>query len=271
MSQHVVRVPPDPAAAPEDPRTLPELTWRAFDGDEIIGDVSVWLAPDDRCRLFFDIWRPDAYAALTEAVARDLRRDLYVTLDDGELDVFDACVAAGFAEHRRESNYRIPLETALPALAGATMPAGLAVLSAADADLDRLRLLDDELRQDVPGAEGWRWAPDDFLAETFGPDFDPATYLVAMDVETGNYVGLVRVWNRRAGPRLGLMAMLTPFRRSGATRALLGRVFTVLDARGIHSVTCEADDANVASVTLLTRLGARRYGGTVELIRRLPG
>jgi hypothetical protein len=271
MSLRVVRVPPDPAAAPEDPRTPPELTWRAFDGDEVTGDVSVWLAPDERCRLFFDTWRPDAYAPLTDAVALDLRRDLYVTLDDGELEALEACVAAGFTEHRRESYYRIPVDSALAAVTGATMPAGLDVLSAADADLDRLRLLDDALRQDVPGAEGWRWAPEDFLAETLGRDFDPATYLVAMERDTGEYVGLVRVWSRRSGPRLGLMAMLAPFRRTGATRALLGQVFAVLGGRGVESVICEADDTNVGSVSLLTGLGARRYGGNVELIRRRPG
>ena len=271
VSLRVERVPPDPAAVPDDPRALPELTWRAFDGDEVTGHVSVWLAPDDRCRLFFDTWRPDAYAPLTDAVARDMSRDLYVTLDDGELDAFEVCVAAGFVEHRRESYYRIPVESALTALAGATMPAGLDILSAVDADVDRLRLLDDALRQDVPGAEGWRWALEDFRAETFGPDFDPATYLVAMERDTGEYVGLVRVWNRRTGPRLGLMAMLAPFRGSGATRALLGQVFAVLGGRGVASVICEADDTNVGSVSLLTRLGARRYGGSVELIRRRAG
>jgi GNAT superfamily N-acetyltransferase len=263
-----MRMPPDPAAAPDDPRTLPELTWRALDGDEVTGDVSVWLAPDNRSRLFFDTWRSDAYAPLSDAVARDLRRDLYVTFDDGELEALEACAAAGFTEHRRESYYRIPVAAALTALGRATMPAGLAVLSAADADLDRLRLLDDALRQDVPGAEGWRWSPEGFRAETFGPDFDPATYLVAIELRTGDYVGLVRVWKRRGGPRLGLMAMLPAFRRTGATRALLGQVFEVLGARGTEHVICEADDTNVASVTLLTELGARRYGGSVELIRR---
>jgi hypothetical protein len=271
VSLRVIRVPPDPAAAPEDPRALPELTWRAFDGDQVTGDVSVWLAPDNRCRLFFDTWRPDAYAPLTDAVALDLRRDLYITLDDGELEAIEACVAAGFTEHRRESYFRIPVATALTALAGAAMPAGLDVLSAADADLDRLRLLDDALRQDVAGTEGWRWTPAGFLAETSGPDFDPATYLVAVERATGEYVGLVRVWNRRTGPRLGLMAMLAPFRRAGATMALLGQAFAVLSTRADETVTCEADDTNVASVALLSRLGARRYGGTVELIRRLEG
>lgn len=267
----MTRVPPDPTVARDDPRALPELTWRAFDGDEVAGDASVWLRPDNRCQLFFDMWRPDGYAALTDAVARDLHRDLYVTLDDGELEALEACLGAGFTEHRRESYYRIPVETAHAELAGATMPAGLDIISAANADVDRLRLLDDALRQDLPSLDGWRWAPKDFLAETFAPDFDPATYLVAVERATGAYVGLVRVWNRRTGPRLGLMAMLAPFRRTGATMALLAQVFAVLSTRASESVTCEADDTNLASVALLTRLGARRYGGSVELIRRAPG
>ena len=59
-------------------------------------------------------------------------------------------------------------------------------------------------------------------------------------------------------------------RRRGVAKALLGRAFAVLAARGDTSVVCEVDDTNVASISLLTGLGARRYGGNVELIRRQP-
>src|SRR5689334_19675401 len=44
------------------------------------------------------------------------------------------------------------------------------------------------------------------------------------------------------------------------------RIPAVLAARGDASVVGEVDDTNVASLSLLTRLGARRYGGNVELI-----
>jgi ribosomal protein S18 acetylase RimI-like enzyme len=64
--------------------------------------------------------------------------------------------------------------------------------------------------------------------------------------------------------------MLAQYRRHGAARALLGQVFAVLAARGAASAIGEVDDTNVASVSLLTGLGARRYGGNVELIRRRP-
>jgi ribosomal protein S18 acetylase RimI-like enzyme len=175
------------------------------------------------------------------------------------------------ALHRRESYYRIPTDPATTGLAAAKLPAGLGVLSAADADITRLRLLDDALRQDVPGSEGWRWDAEEFRAETYSRFFDPATYLIAIDRASGEYAGLVRIWRSRAGPRLGLIATLARYRRAGVARALLGQAFTVLAARGNTSVVGEVDDTNVASLSLLTGIGARRYGGNVELIRRQPG
>ncbi len=244
------------------------LTWRARDGDVIAGEVSARLRPDARWFLYFDTWHAEAYRPLADAVARDLGRDLYVTLEDAEFEALDACVAAGFAVHRRESYFRIPTDPAATGLIGAALPDGLDILSAAEADVTRLRLLDDALRQDVPGTDGWRWDPDEFRAETFSPFFDPATYLVAVDQVSGEYAGLVRVWRNRGGPRLGLIAMLAPYRRRGAARALLGQAFAVLAAKGASSVVAEVDDTNEPSLSLLTRLGARRYGGSVELIRR---
>ena len=264
------------AAALAVSRIRPALTWRALDGDVEAGEVRARLRPDNRWFLYFDTWRADAYLPLADAVARDLGHDLYVTLEDAEYDALDACTQAGFAVHRRESYYRIPVDRAVTGLAGAGLagaglPAGLGVLSAADADITRLRLLDDALRQDVPGSEGWRWDAEQFRAETFGPFFDPDTYLVAVNRVSGEYAGLVRIWRNRAGPRLGLIATLVQYRRRGIARALLGQAFAVLAARGDTSVASEVDDTNVASVSLLTGLGARRYGGNAELIRRQPG
>jgi GNAT superfamily N-acetyltransferase len=259
------------AAALAVSRMGPALIWRALDGDVVAGEASARLRPDNRWFVYFDTWRADAWPPLADAVARDLGRDLYVTLEDAEYDALDACAQAGFAVHRRESCYRIPADPAATGLARAVLPAGLGVLSAADADITRLRLLDDALRQDIPGCEGWRWDAGEFRAETFSRSFDPATCLVAVDRASGEYAGLVRIWRSRAGPRLGLIATLAGYRRRGVARALLGQAFTVLAARGDTSVAGEVDDTNVASLSLLAGLGARRYSGNVELIRRQPG
>ena len=249
-------------------RTGPELAWRAADGDEVLGSVRAWVRPDQRCALFFGECRADAYDPLLTAVSAELRRDLYVWADEADTANLARYAELGFQVARRESDYLIPADPAVTGLAGATVPAGLAVISAGSADVDRLRLLDDELRQDVPGADGWRWDAAGFRAETFSPAFDPATYLVAVAEDTGGYAGLARVWNDPDGPRLGLIAVLAPYRRRGLARALLGQAFGVLHERGQAGATAEVDDTNVASTALLTGLGARRTGGSVELIRR---
>jgi GNAT superfamily N-acetyltransferase len=250
-----------------------DLVWRALDGHTVAGEVRVWRRPDGRHALFFDAWRFDAYRPLADAVAGDLRADLYATLDDSEFDALDACARAGFTEHRRESYYKIPADPAVTGLGGAALPHGVSVISVGEADIDRLRLLDDDLRQDVPGTDGWRWDPEGFREETYRRGFDPETYLIAVAPD-GQYAGLVRVWNNRV-PRLGLVAIRAPYRRSGIARALLGQALGVVHERGAALretgyVVAEADDDNEPSVTLLSSLGARRTGGSVELIRRYP-
>ncbi len=89
-----------------------------------------------------------------------------------------------------------------------------------------------------------------------------------MEDRSGEYVGLARVWNNPNLPRLGLIAVLAPYRRRGLARALLANVFAVLHGRGATEVSAEVDDANVDSRTLLEGLGARRTGGSIALIRR---
>ena len=90
------------AAALAVSRMRPALTWRAVDGDLVAGEVSARLRPNDRWFVYFDTWRADAYPPLADAVARELGRDLHVTLEDAEYDALDACAEAGFAVHRRE-------------------------------------------------------------------------------------------------------------------------------------------------------------------------
>jgi hypothetical protein len=98
-------------------------------------------------------------------------------------------LAAGWTIHRREDEY------AVTTVASGPHP----FLHLDDVDLERLRLLDDELRQDVPGTAGWRWAHDDFVAETHS---SPSVYLV-----TPEYRGICRVWLREPTPRLGFVGV----------------------------------------------------------------
>jgi ribosomal protein S18 acetylase RimI-like enzyme len=253
-----------PPAAVRIVRASPGLVWRAYQADQPAGAVRAFLRPDNRWFVGFEHGRDDSDRSLLAAVAGNLGADLYATADDRDDEGLDRLVRLGFTVHRRESSYVIPV--------GPTVgeePEGIVIISAADADEDDLRRLDDTLRQDVPGTAGWTWDPGDFREETFdSAEFDPATYLVAVDMDSARYVGLVRVWNTPGRPRLGLIGVTRPYRRRGLARALLTRAFGVLHQRGRAEITAEADDTNIASMSLLLGLGARREGGSVEFIRR---
>ena len=257
---HVVRAPPLP------PPWRGE--WRLRDDEQTVGTVKAVVRPDNRCFLFFDSCRADAYRPLLTAAAESVDCDLYISVDEADSGRLASYLSLGFEVSRREGCYLVPTSPDVTGLSGARLPAGLAVISAEDADEDKLRLLDDALRQDVPGADGCHWDAPGFHEETFSPAFDPATYLVAVAPASGDYAGLLRVWNNPEGPLLGLIAALPPYRRRGLARALIAQAFAVLRERGKTEVTAEIDQANAASLSLFTGLGARRAGGSFELVRR---
>jgi RimJ/RimL family protein N-acetyltransferase len=217
----------------------------------MIPAVKAFVRPDGRQF----VWDPDL-KSLAEVAS-----DVYCTV---EASAIDSYLPLGFDVHRREATYLVPIRSALAAVSH-----GIVFADADEVEETTLRLLDNELRQDVPGTNGWRWNEADFREETYeAPDFDPKTYLVARDGETGEYVGIVRVWMKQPIPRLGFIGVRRGYRRRGIARALLAEVFARLDERGIDEVSTEIDETNTASRALLEGHGARRTGTSVELIRR---
>lgn len=233
----------------EGPRDL----WLAWDGASVVGVMQPWTPPNGRPTLYFGPCRDDAFAALAAAEPGERY---------AKLGVADAARLPGFTEIRREHDYEIPV-----ARLAAEVPAGLTIVSAGGTELEKLMMLDCALREDVPGSEGWQPDPQWFREETYdSPYFDPQTYAVAVDGD--DYVGLARVWNGpRPRPHLGMIGVLSAYRRKGVASALLARVFGPLADRGEKVVTAEADATNTASNTLLRKLGGRVVGGTVELYR----
>jgi RimJ/RimL family protein N-acetyltransferase len=228
--------------------------------------LSAITRPDGRC-----VVRPNgAWTAATAARAVALGErggvPVVVHLAERATDERDILVSAGFEIVRREAVIAFEAGTALEALAGATLPAGVEIRSAVEVDEDALRLLDDELRQDVPGASGWRSTPEEFREHTYADRaFDPRTYLVAVD-PGGALLGLVRVWMNLSGPRLGLVGVRRAHRRRGIAAALLARALRAVAETGAEDVTAEYDVSNRASHALAERLGARRLGTTLELV-----
>jgi ribosomal protein S18 acetylase RimI-like enzyme len=188
--------------------------------------------------------------------------ELFAAVDESATEQLRSLEDLGFVRERRELELVLP--TDVPRLAA---PPGVEAVSADEVDEDALRVLDDELRQDVPGTDGWRWTAADFREETFlSPHFDPAVYLVA--TRGGEPAGICRVWVRPEHPRLGFIGIRRSLRRHGIARWLIGETFAVLHARGQREVSTEVDETNLASRTLLEGLGGRVVGASLELRRR---
>lgn len=242
--------------------------WRALEGADVVGTVCVLHRPDRRWFVSFDTRRADVLEALLRVLDADLREDLYITVDEADRARRDLCERCGFTIHRREHVLRIPTAPEVTGLSAVVIPPGARLLSAIKVDVDRLRVLDDRLRGDVPGCDGWVNDPEAFREYTFDPSqFDPATYVVAVDAATGCLTGLARVWSNPTLPRLGLIGVTAEYRRRGLARALLAAAFRPLHDRGAMEVVAEADSSNAASVTLLRSIGASRSGGSLVLIR----
>ncbi len=253
------------ATVPVIVRVTPTVHWHALDDDEVAGRAYALHRPDHRVFVSIDTWREEVFPALAGAVIADLHGDLYTRVDEADAAELARWASVGFDVHRREDEYLLPTAPEATGLGGAAFPPGFWAVSADAADEDRLRTLDEVLRGDVPGSDGWVNDPQQFHDQSFDPRyFDPATYLVAMD-GGGLYVGLVRVGSAPHRGRLGLIGVVSAYRRRGLARALLAAAFAQLHARGISHVTAEADTTNTASAALLATIGARRTGGSVEL------
>jgi RimJ/RimL family protein N-acetyltransferase len=210
-------------------------------------------------------WTSDqARWAVEFALSSGLTVITHVSAD--RVDELRILADAGFTTARREVKVEVDLEAALASIRDAHLPPGVGVISAADADVDRLRELDDALRDDIPGTDGWHSTPEEFADETFSvPAFNPATYLVAVKEDTGAYIGLVRIWMNRSGPRIGMFGVLRAHRRRGITLTLLARCLVAVRDAGHGTVTSEYDQENKASAGIFERLGARQTGSTMEL------
>lgn len=249
-------------------RVVPGRQWHALDDDVVVGWATLFRRPDGRGYLAADAWKDEVTVALLRAAIADVPGDLHSTAAEDDAAQLALLAEVGFAAARREHEYLIPVAGVLAGTTGGG-PDGFRIVSAADCDVQRLMRLDDALRQDVPGTDGWVNELESFRDYTFGaPQFDPALYLVAV-ARDDRYAGLVRLWPANRVPRLGLIGVLRWYRRRGLASALLQAAFRPLAERGVTQVSAEADATDVASVTLLTGLGAERTGGAIEL--RRPG
>jgi GNAT superfamily N-acetyltransferase len=258
-----------PRTEPVVVRVVPTRMWHALVDDEVAGKAHVIRRPDRRFFVAIDAWRDDVFDALLDAVVHDLPHELATIAaeaDDAELTRW---TRRGFAEHRRDDEYEIPLDD--PGLLRAPVPAGYSLISAGDAEVAELCRLDEELRRSVPATRGWVNDPDEFVEQTLHSTlFHPEAQLVAVEEATGAYAGLVRVGVARRWAKLAFIGVRPGHRRQGLGTALLASALRPLPDSGVTVVLAEADAADRSSQALLAGFRARRTGGTYELVRDVP-
>jgi GNAT superfamily N-acetyltransferase len=246
-------------------RVTPGVHWHALDDDVVVGRGHALHRADGRAFISIDTWADDVFVALAEAIIKDLPAPVYTVVAEDDREHLGRWSMLGFRDNRREDEYAIPTAPVLTGLTEVVPPVGVTLIGALEADEDRLRLLDQQLRRDVPGYAGWVNRPAEFHQLTYqNRFFDPATNLVA--VQENEYVALVRIIGLPRQPRLGLVGVLPPFRRRGLARALLAAAMRPLHERGVTTVSAEADESDPAARELLRGIGAMRTGGAIELV-----
>src|SRR5258708_302456 len=93
---------------------------------------------------------PEAAAAVAAALCSVHYPPRVTIIDENDTEARGIFARLGFTLSRRESNYVIPTDPQVTGLY-VGQPDGIVIISAVDACEGEMRLLDDALRQDVPG------------------------------------------------------------------------------------------------------------------------
>lgn len=241
--------------------------WLAFVDGTIAGAVTARDRPDRRIFLDFGCPNPDSYGPLAEALAREEGLILYASSNSREPEKHQHLLAAGFETEITSEVFSVPFQPVLDRLRSVQRPRGYRFLPPTDVDLRSLLELDNCLRQDVPGTDGWQGDADRLRAEMQeSPPFDPAGYLVALDNKS-RLIGLARVWRNSNGPRFGMVGTLPTHRRTMVGPYLIRSVLTAASTWGSDHFTTETSISNRHIHPRLESVGARSDGFIYQLRR----
>ena len=94
---------------------------------------------------------------------------------------------------------------------------------------------------------------------------------MAIDDQTGEYAGLIRIWRNPSGPRFGLIGVLPEYRGTPLAPALLKRALKAASRWGHDSFVAEVSPSNTAVHRRMVSLGAESRGRVLQLRRPHSG
>ncbi|MFE5288484.1 GNAT family N-acetyltransferase [Nocardia sp. NPDC056611] len=245
-----------------------ELTrWEAVENDQVVGCGEVSQRPDGRLFVSIDAWHDDVFDQIAATMLAALRRPLHTVVDEADGGLLSCWGRAGFVTRRREWEYLVPSDPTTTGLGAVTPPPDITVVPAGRAEEEPLRAVDRFIRDEIESTIGWQEMPAEILRGPGGDTVvDPKLYVAAAQAD--RYVGLLRVVQVTRLPRIGLIAVRADARRRGIGRAMLSRALGALHDRGIPTATTEVNESNAAALALFDSVGARRVGGSLELVLR---
>jgi len=239
--------------------------WHALDADVVVGRGYSERRPDGRLFVSVDAWRDETFDLLAGVMVAELPGPLYTVVDEADVELTAGWLRAGFGVRRREWEYVVPTDPAVTGLGGVSVPAGVVVVPAGEADEGLLRAVDREIRAEVEASVGWSSMPAEVLARPVGETIvDPSKYAAASVGD--RYVGLIRVVTVNRS-RVGLVAVLAGERRRGIGRALLAHGLGALHRSGIGEAWADVQESNRAASALFEGVGARSVSSNLELVR----
>lgn len=241
-----------------------ERQWHALADDRVVGRGHASPRPDGRIFLSIDSWHGAVFDQLADAMLAGLPTPLYTVVDEADLELTSSWARAGFTTRRREWEYLVSTDPT--GLASAPPLSGVNIVPVGAAQEGPLRELYTTIRAEVEATVGWESMPAEVIHRPDRAPHDPSKYVVA--VESGRYVGFVRVAARGRYARIGLVAVRAELRRRGIARALLAHMLGSLHHRGIETAAAEVDESNGAAMALFEGIGARRAGSNLELVLR---
>lgn len=243
--------------------------WLAIEEGQPVAEASTFVRVDDRR---FVTMRGDnrAAEALLRAAVDELTGPLYMTIKAHSTEQAAAARANGFVAEAENRSYLVPVDAALRFFEpiAKRLPAGIDLRPVDVVDPDRLFALDTELRNDVPGNDGWRGNRVWFDDELASPECDPQAYPVAVD-RAGELIGLCRIWRNDDGPSLGMLGVRRSQRNGVVAAALAASALDRVQQWGDATFTTHT--AHVSLQRRLIRLGATETDRGVRYIRQPRG
>jgi hypothetical protein len=240
--------------------TPPIGHWFAYDDQgHAIGVAVAAERADGRVFLTHRLATELAYEPLLREALRTIAGPVHVTIHDDQGDRLSLVRTLGLEHELTSTTYEVRFDRLLATLPTPRATTNYRVARVSDVDPDRLYELDIALRNDVPGNDGWRGNRAWFDEELTASECDPTGYLVAIEDETGDMIGLCRMWRNTDKPSLGMLGVRRERRYGFVALRLLHDTLTA--ARDWGSPTFSTHTARPGLQRHLHRAGALHQGG----------